>query len=220
MNTPTVSKAARRTKVAGERGIYYRDTPAGRRYEVTFTDPTTGRQRWQVVDGDLKAARAVRGDKLAKIARGENVGKPSKLTLAEVGEAWLASKTKLRPATVDWYRHARDAYIVPKLGKRKVASVTVDDVARLVTVMEGDGYASWTIPRNAHGPRRHPRLRDASRLRGDERRAAVGARRASRAYAAGGSRSRRGRPSPVRRGDAHAVPRVDGGGDLHGLAAG
>lgn len=145
MNTPTVSKVARRTKVAGERGIYYRDTLTGRRYEVTFTDPTTGRQRWQVVDGDLKAARAVRGDKLAKIARGESVGKPSKLTLAEVGDAWLASKTKLRPATVDWYRHARDSYIVPKLGKRNVASITVDDVARLVAAMEADGYASWTI---------------------------------------------------------------------------
>lgn len=143
MSKATLTTRPRRTRV--ERGIYYRDTPTGRRYEITFSDPATGRQRWQVIDGDLKAARAARGDKLSRIARGLSVAKPSTLTLAEVGEAWLASKTKLRPATVAWYTHAKNAYIVPALGRRKVAAVTVDDVAQLVATMEANGYASWTI---------------------------------------------------------------------------
>ncbi len=146
MSTTNVTNPRpRRTKVKGERGVYYRDTRDGRRYEITFTDPATGKQRWLVVPGDLKAACAARGKKLDMISRGESVAKPSKLTLAEVGEAWLTSKTKLRSATVAWYTHARDAYIVPELGRRKVATITVDDVAQLVASMESKGYASWTI---------------------------------------------------------------------------
>ena len=119
-----------------------------RRYEVTFTYLATGRQRWQVVDGDLRAARAARGDRLSKIARGLSVAKPSALTVSEVGEAWLTSKTKLRPTTVAWYRHARDHYIGPALGRRKVAAVTVDDVAHLVASME------WTATRHGRSAAR------------------------------------------------------------------
>ena len=53
----SVSKATagpRRLHV--ERGIYYRETPKGRVYEITYPD-STGRQRWQVVRGGLREAR-------------------------------------------------------------------------------------------------------------------------------------------------------------------
>src|SRR5262249_40285706 len=97
----------RRTRVDGERGIYYRlDASGNRVYEITWTDPASGRQRWEMVDGDLRAARAARGDKLARAARGERILSPSKALLREVADEWLDAQAHLRPATVAWYRHA------------------------------------------------------------------------------------------------------------------
>jgi integrase len=134
---------ARRTRA--ERGIYYRQTPTGRRYEITFTDPTTGKQRWRNVEGGIREARALRGDVVAKAARGERVLTPSSATLLDVANAWLLEQTHLRPATVRWYRHALDAYIIPRLGRRAVGTIREDEVAALMTAMQANGYAAWTI---------------------------------------------------------------------------
>jgi integrase len=131
-------------KVAGERGIYRRRTPNGWRYEITFAD-SDGRQRWRVIDGDLKAARAARGDVLAKIGRGERVA-PSKRTLAEVADAFFESHgSTLRPRTLDIYRSNLTNHVLPKLGRRRVASISEDDIARLI------GDLSHLSPWSVHG---------------------------------------------------------------------
>ena len=143
---PRSSSGPRRLKVEGERGVYYRlDASGSRRYEITFTDPATGRQRWRVVEGDLKAARAVRGDMLAKAARGERILTPSTATLREVGDEWLAAQAHLRPATVKWYSHALGAYIGPQLGRRKIGTVREDEIVGLIADMQRKGYAAWTV---------------------------------------------------------------------------
>src|SRR5262245_60570106 len=60
-----------RVKVKGERGIYTRQTNAGRRYEFIYQD-STGRTRWQTCT-TLKEARQGRASKVAALARGERV---------------------------------------------------------------------------------------------------------------------------------------------------
>lgn len=134
----------RRTKVAGERGIYFRETTAGRRYEFTYTD-SSGRQRWKSVkQGGLSAARLERADVLSRLGRGERVG-PSRETLAEAAEAWLEGETQLRPRTLEWYENALRRHVLPRLGQRKIATICEDDIVRLIREMEADGYAGWTI---------------------------------------------------------------------------
>src|SRR5262245_60426002 len=131
------NSGARRTRI--ERGVYFRETPQGRRYEITYTD-STGRQRWQKVDGGIREARAARGDALAKLARGERVA-PSKLTLAEYAAEWIDQlEGKCRPKTIDRYSTDLRLHVLPRLGRRKLASITVDDVASLLTDLQRTGY--------------------------------------------------------------------------------
>src|SRR3954452_24428 len=74
--------AARRTKVAKHPGIYFRNGADGkRRYEVTYLD-STGRRRWQCVDGNLEDAQAALDDVKGRKRRGERVA-PTKATFAE-----------------------------------------------------------------------------------------------------------------------------------------
>ena len=127
----------RRTRI--ERGVYYRETPQGRRYEITFTD-STGRQRWQTVEGGIREARAARGDALAKLARGERVA-PSKLTLSEYASEWIGQlEGKCRPKTIDRYSTDLRLHVLPRLGRRKLSSITVDDVAALLADLQRTGY--------------------------------------------------------------------------------
>ncbi len=130
----------RREKV--ERGIYRK--PGTSEYEITYTD-STGRQRWQRIEGGLREARAARGEMLGKLAKGERVV-PSRLTLAEYAETWIETQTgRLRPKTLRGYRDHLRLHIEPKLGRRKLAAVTVDDVAALLGDLQRNGYAAWTI---------------------------------------------------------------------------
>lgn len=132
----------RRTKV--ERGIYYRMTPNGRRYEITFTD-STGRQRWRVIDGGIREARTARADAVSRLARGERVAPPSTLRLAEVAEKWLETqRTKpkaLRPRTLERYETVLRLHVLPRLGKRKVTSINEDDVVALIQDMQTQGLS-------------------------------------------------------------------------------
>jgi hypothetical protein len=61
------SSQQRRVRV--ERGIYRSKSGA---YEITYTD-SAGRQRWQVVSGGVREARAARANVVAKQHRGERV---------------------------------------------------------------------------------------------------------------------------------------------------
>lgn len=131
-------------RVRAERGIYYRDTVDGRRYEIVYTD-SDGRQRWQVVDGGIKQARAARGDKLAKLDRGERVA-PTKVTVAAFAETWLDSQVSLlRPRTHALYKANLTRHVLPRLGRRQLAAVTIDDIAALVAELTRAGLSPFTI---------------------------------------------------------------------------
>src|SRR4051812_14189587 len=132
----------RRTRL--ERGIYYRDTPRGRRYEITYID-SLGRRRWKVTEGGIKEARAVLADFVSKLARGERVA-PSKLTLSEIAATWLeAQRDRLRPRTFERYESILRLHIVPRLGRVKVASINEEEVAELMRALRAAGLAPASV---------------------------------------------------------------------------
>src|SRR5436190_1965659 len=118
-----------------ERGIYKRKTKAGEmRYEVAYLD-SGGRQRWRTVS-TLKEARDLRADLVSKVNRGELVA-PSKLTLGEYADEWLdRQEPRLRPKTHDLYSSYLRLHIKPRLGRQRLQSITVEDVASLIAEMQ------------------------------------------------------------------------------------
>jgi integrase len=138
MSTP------RRTKVKGKPGIYYRPTPQGRRYEVTYLD-SDGRRRWETVDGfdNLEAAESVLGEKQQKLRHGERVA-PSQQTFAELYEEWKA-QLNVAERTLDHYERDARLHLLPRFGRRKAQEITTDDVARMIAELRKRGLAGWTI---------------------------------------------------------------------------
>jgi integrase len=128
-----------------ERGIYSRRNAAGKTiYEVVYRD-STGKQRWETIEGGIRAARARRDDVAGRKGRGEQVRPNPRLRFAEGADLWWEAKaTKLRPATQSAYgaslKHLRQRW-----GNARLDDITVADVARFVSDMEAHGYAGWTI---------------------------------------------------------------------------
>jgi integrase len=139
-----VSATGSGSRVRVERGIYKRSTRSGEtRYEIAFVD-SDGRQRWRTVDR-LQEARKLRAKLVAKVDSGERVA-PSRATLAEWAAEWLADQEpRLRPRTLEHYASSLRLHVLPRLGRRRLTEVTVDDVARLVAELQRGGYAAWTI---------------------------------------------------------------------------
>jgi integrase len=134
----------RRTKVEGHRGIYWRPGPGRSKvYEVVYSDET-GRQRWKTIEGGVRDAVAFREDVRSKRRRGERVS-PSRTTLAEAAEAWLAGQANLRPGTLALYRTNLTKHVLPRLGRRRLASISPDAVAALIADMTRAGYSPYTV---------------------------------------------------------------------------
>jgi integrase len=141
MSTTETSPPARRIKVKGKPGIYYRETAKGRRYEITYLD-SDGRRRWQTVPGNLEDAERVLTSLKAKMHSGEPV-RPAKITLGAYAEEWIEAEPNLRPSTRRIYREA--LVRVPSwLGRKRLTDVTVDDIARAVGEL-GEKYSAWTV---------------------------------------------------------------------------
>ena len=117
-------------------------------YEFIYRD-SDGKLRSQRVDGGYEDAKAARADMVAKLHRGERVA-PAKVTFGDFAEEWISSIQR-RPRTIDAYRYALDRHLLPRFKHRKLASITTDDIARMVTEMQRhkrknqEGYAPWTI---------------------------------------------------------------------------
>lgn len=136
----------RREAVKGKPGIYRSPGSQGKqRFEITYRD-SNGKQRWQRVEGGIRAAEAARADVRSKMGRGERVAPIRNLTFAAASERYLKSaESSLRPATVAHYSSALRNHLLPVWGKRKLDTLTVDDVARRIEELQGDGKKAWTI---------------------------------------------------------------------------
>lgn len=109
----------------------------------------------------MTEARLLRAELVTRVASGERIA-PSKVKLADFADEWLTQqKPRLRPTTCALYESYLRWHIKPRLGNRRLASITVDDVATLITDMQqgvrfrerdgqlvrcsGKSYAAWTI---------------------------------------------------------------------------
>jgi integrase len=130
--------AKRRTRV--EPGIY---TRSDGRLEIGFRD-STGRLRWQVVDGGIAAARKQLTAAKAQRDRGDRIATDTRLTFNRAADAWLAARVaRLRPQTGVTYRahlvHLRDRW-----GRTRLSAITPADVAAYVAELDRGGAAGWT----------------------------------------------------------------------------
>jgi integrase len=125
-----------------ERGIYFRQTATGRRYEIGYQG-SDGRWRWRVVDGGLKQARAARAEVISKLARGERVA-PGRQSFAEVADAWLVTKTRLAPRTRQRYDEILRVHLLPRFAARRISDICEDDVLRLIAEAEAAGSSPGT----------------------------------------------------------------------------
>lgn len=128
-----------------ERNIYRRTDAAGRvRFELNYRD-SDGKARRQTIEGGIKAARAALADVKARQGKGERVA-PRRLRFDEAAERWLTSaQATLRPATGRTYDAHLRVHLLPRWRSRRLDSIGVDDVARLVEEMRAAGCKAWTI---------------------------------------------------------------------------
>ena len=133
-------------RVRVERNIYRRQDAGGHAvHEVGYRD-SAGRQRWRTVDGGITAARAARDDVLGRKGRGERVQPNPRLRFGEAADAWLVGQVaELRPATRAIYSNAIETHLRPRWGRRRLDTITVEDVAGLVRELREEGKAEWTI---------------------------------------------------------------------------
>jgi integrase len=141
--------------VSGHPGVYFRIGRDGRRrYEITFVD-STGTRRWRTVDGNLAAAIADRRAVEHRKDRGERIV-ATRATLNEVADSYLAAQIELRERTRERYTSSLDRHVRPRLGARRIASITEDDVARLIAEMRAGVYFEDEDGRLVRKVRAHP----------------------------------------------------------------
>ena len=139
--------AARRERV--ERGIYRRTRADGKvAYEIGFRD-SDGRQRWQRVEGGVRAARVALADVKARMGKGARVAPAPRLTFGEAAVRWQeAQAASLRPATRSTYDTHLRVHLLPRWERRRLDSIDVDDVARVIEDLQRAGRKAWTIRGN------------------------------------------------------------------------
>jgi integrase len=137
----------RRTKVAkkGYTGVYYRDTPDGRRYEITYLDRAKVR-RWETVDGNLDDAAQELARHKTSVKENKHVA-PSDATFDQAADEWQTTPayTGLAERTRERYDANLRIHLRPWFGNRKLQEIDGDAIAELVTKLTADGKAAWTV---------------------------------------------------------------------------
>jgi integrase len=133
-----------RTRVRVERGVYRQPNGSTRCFMLD------GSPRFRTVEGDLDAARSARA-RLAIAAQAGLLPACPRLTFATVAARWLerfetmVAVGERRVRTLESHRYHLDRHLLPALGRRRIATVTVDDIAGLTRSLAGDGRAPRTI---------------------------------------------------------------------------
>lgn len=144
MSKPSDPSDRQRQRV--EPGIWRRTNAQGQPvYEITFRD-SDGRQRRQTVSGGVKTARTALADVRGRMGHGKRVAPAPTLTFGQAAERWQQSQmAALRPATQAAYAAHLRTHLLPRWERRRLDSIDVDDVARLVSDLHDAGRKAWTI---------------------------------------------------------------------------
>jgi integrase len=152
---------ARRTR-SRYRNIYYRETPKGRAYEISFYDHA-GKRRWERVPGfdNIDDAVALLADRQGKTRKGEKTA-PAGVRLDDVAADYLASRrfAQLGSWTQISYRAELENEILPYFGRVKIAAVDAEMIAAFIGELEqrekkhGKGKLRQSSVQNALKPLR------------------------------------------------------------------
>lgn len=127
-------------KVKGPHQLYDVVVSAGQ-------DRLTGKylQRWKRHHGNLTSARDFRRTQLADIAQAQHSG--SQVTLDELFDAWLRKLEQIgrAPKTIKGYEKDAAFYWRPKLGKAKVAKITLHDIDQVLGALTDRGLSPSTV---------------------------------------------------------------------------
>jgi integrase len=131
-------------RVRVERGIYRQ--PNGK-YAVCWRH--AGRLRFKTVGFDLAEARRERLALIAATREGKIPVSP-RLCFETVAGWWLerfeakVAAGERHPRTLEAHRYQLDRHLLPALARRRIASITVDDVAELLDALRRKGCSAKT----------------------------------------------------------------------------
>jgi integrase len=131
-------------RVRVERGIYRQ--PNGK-YAVCWRH--AGRLRFKTVGFDLAEARRERLALIAATREGKIPVSP-RLCFETVAGWWLerfeakVAAGERHPRTLEAHRYQLDRHLLPALARRRIASITVDDVAELLDALRRQGCSAKT----------------------------------------------------------------------------
>lgn len=118
---------------------------------VDHARTTPGRVVYRTVErrftGTMTAARAARARLLIEAQQGRYGGTDA--TVDELLDAWLVELERLHraPSTIAGYRKEADRHVRPRIGKVKVADVTVRQLTALVDGLSDSGLSPTTVRR-------------------------------------------------------------------------
>jgi hypothetical protein len=113
-------------------------------YEIGYRD-RDGRQRWETVDGGLKAARARRASVVhRRDGLHQRVAPTPRLMFNAAADRWWEGHVvRLRPNTQSAYRAAL-LHLRRHFGRRRLSDITAEHVAGYVTAMQAE-RKGWTV---------------------------------------------------------------------------
>ncbi len=140
------SRSDRRRRVA--RGIYEQSN--GRYAVCVMVD---GQPRFRTLSAATISEARRQRELLQSVARIGELPLSPRLTFAEVAARWLAdfeakvTAGERRDRTLDLYRSQLHRHLLPRLGRRRLALITPDDVVAVMRELQADGLSPWTIKR-------------------------------------------------------------------------
>src|SRR2546428_2652949 len=140
------SGGSRRVRV--ERGIYRQKNG---KYAVCVR--VDGQARFRTLEAATLVEALRQRELLQSAGRLGNLPLSPRLTFAEVAGRWLAefeakvTSGERRERTLDLYRSQLHRHLLPRLGRRRLALITADDVVEVMRELQADGLSPWTIKR-------------------------------------------------------------------------
>jgi integrase len=139
-----MSEGPKKGRKRVERGIY--SQPNGK---LAVCARHAGRLHFHTCDGDLEAARRAREELVAELAAGRVPASP-RLRLDTVATRWssrfeaMVAAGERHRRTYEAHRFHLDHDLLPRLGHRRISSLTVEDVADLIGELRAAGRSPKT----------------------------------------------------------------------------
>lgn len=112
-----------------------------------------GRPRFRTLSAATIGEARRQRELLQRVAHNGELPLSPRLTLAEVAERWLAdfqvkvAAGERRERTLDLYRWQLHRHLLPRLGRRRLALITADDVVAVMRDLQAGGLSPWTVKR-------------------------------------------------------------------------